>query len=345
MRKAAIDWWQEERAARERGFHLIVGIDEAGRGPLAGPVVAACVALPFEVDLPGLRDSKTLTAAQRERVYQLILARAEAVGVGVVDAETIDALNILGATHQAMRRALQALPIRPDVALIDGLPVQPFPIPQIALVKGDARSASVAAASIVAKVTRDRLMVEYDAAYPQYGFASHKGYPTPEHLALLEKFGPSPIHRRSFAPVMRLLRVGSEHSLFTSEFGEPKEDDDRYEVGVSGETVVAAHLRRLGWEVLRTRYRCPDGEIDIVAREGQTLVFVEVKTRRGRTCGFPREAVHRRKRSRLTAAAQTYLAENGLVEASCRFDVAEVLLGPDGLAKVNLIRNAFMAGE
>jgi ribonuclease HII len=343
--KAATDWWKEERAARERGFRLIVGIDEAGRGPLAGPVVAACVALPFEADLPGLRDSKTLTAAQRERAYQAILARAEAVGVGVVDVETIDALNILGATHQAMRRALQALPIRPDVALIDGLPVQPFPVPQIALVKGDARSASVAAASIVAKVTRDRLMLEYDAAYPQYGFASHKGYPTPEHLALLEKFGPSPIHRRSFAPVMRLLQAGSERSLFAAEAGEPQEGDDRYGVGVSGETVAAAHLRRQGWEVLTTRYRCPDGEIDIVAREGQTLVFVEVKTRRSRAFGVPREAVSLRKRARITAAAQVYLAEHGLAETSCRFDVAEVLIGPDGLAKVNLIRNAFIAGE
>jgi ribonuclease HII len=335
------DWWVEERAARERGFRIIAGIDEAGRGPLAGPVVAACVVLPFEADLSGVRDSKTMTHEQRERACDLIRERAQAIGIGVVEASEIDTLNILRATHKAMRCALDALPSRPDVALIDGLPVYPFPIPQVALVKGDGRSASVAAASILAKVTRDRVLTEYDALYPQYRFSVHKGYPTPEHLALLEQHGPCPIHRRSFAPVARLLRAGDSLPLQPSLF---LENAGRREVGGSGELIATAHLERIGWEILATRFRCREGEIDIVGRDGAALVFVEVKTRRGK-CAVPGEAVGARKRARLLAAAEAYLATYGITEQTCRFDVVEVLFTPDGYAKVNHLRNAFLAGE
>jgi ribonuclease HII len=198
-----MDWWHEERTAYAEGHLCIGGIDEAGRGALAGPVVAACVILPFECAVPGLNDSKKLTPAQREAVYALIQERARGIGVGSVEAERIDAINILRAAHEAMRLALADLPpgIQPDLALIDGLPVRPFPVAQIALVRGDGRSASIAAASIIAKVTRDRVMREYDPIFPLYGFAGHKGYPAPNHLRALADAGPCPLHRRTFRPV------------------------------------------------------------------------------------------------------------------------------------------------
>lgn len=200
---AETDWWLEERIAWAEGYRCVAGIDEAGRGAMAGPVVAACVVLPYEQAPPGINDSKALTPAQRERLYDEIVRAARGVGIGIVASEEIDRINILRATHAAMRLALENLPggLRPDIVLIDGLPVRPFPVSQVALVRGDARSISIAAASIIAKVTRDRLMRDYDAQYPGYGFALHKGYCVPTHLRTLETLGPSPLHRRSFRPV------------------------------------------------------------------------------------------------------------------------------------------------
>jgi len=342
--KAQIDWWLEERAARERGFRVIAGIDEAGRGPLAGPVVAACVVLPFEQKLQRVRDSKTLTPEQRDVSFDLINKTAEAIGVGIVEPPEIDKLNILRATHEAMRRAVAALNITPEFVLIDGLPVHPFPILQRALVKGDGRSVSIAAASIVAKVTRDRLMEEYDSQYPVYGFSRHKGYPTSEHISLLTEHGPCPIHRRSFAPVAALtmssaLELGpcdSPDSLSLFKISAK-------EVGDSGEIVACAHLRRLGWEILTTRYRCREGEVDIIARDRQSIVFVEVKARRGRS--KPAEAVDRPKRTRTVTAANTWLYETEQADIDCRFDVVEVNFGSDGNARVSLLMGAFSAGE
>ena len=184
---------------------VIIGVDEAGRGPLAGPVSVAAVILPpdFEHDL--LNDSKQLTEKKRERLYEEITTRedirwhAEMVGV-----EEIDRVNILQATWLGMRRCAQALNPRPDAALIDGKPVRNFPIHHVALVKGDSLSHSIAAASIIAKVRRDRLMVELADRYPGYGFEIHKGYPTPAHQAALKRLGPCPEHRRSFAPVAQM---------------------------------------------------------------------------------------------------------------------------------------------
>ena len=200
---STFNFWQEERRARSDGYRCLAGIDEAGRGALAGPVVAACVVLPFEQVPNGVNDSKQLSEALRERLYDEIFAMARGVGIGLVDAPTIDRINILKASHEAMRLALFDLPLGllPDLALIDGLPVRPFPLDQIALVKGDSRSASVAAASIIAKVTRDRLMRGYHKEYPVYGFSSHKGYPAPIHLRALQTNGVCPLHRRSYRPV------------------------------------------------------------------------------------------------------------------------------------------------
>lgn len=198
--------WSEEQRARTEGYRCLAGIDEAGRGALAGPVVAACVVLPFERVPVGVNDSKQLSTDARERLYDEIVVMARGVGVGIVDAPTIDRINILRAAHEAMRLALANLPagLFPDVALIDGLPVRPFPLDQIALVKGDSRSASIAAASIIAKVTRDRLMRAYHDEYPAYGFAGHKGYPAPIHLRALQTNGICPLHRRTYRPVAKI---------------------------------------------------------------------------------------------------------------------------------------------
>ena len=191
--------WNFEYAAMEEGFSLICGVDEAGRGPLAGPVCAAAVILPPDLELEGLNDSKKLSEKRREALYPLICEQALAYGIAFASEQEIDELNILQATFLAMRRAVGQLGRKPDLALVDGNREPDFgDIPVRTIVKGDSRSANIAAASILAKVTRDRFMLEQDAVYPQYGFAVHKGYGTQKHYAALREFGPCPIHRRSF---------------------------------------------------------------------------------------------------------------------------------------------------
>ena len=191
--------WNFEHAAMEEGFSLICGVDEAGRGPVAGPVCAAAVILPPDLELEGLNDSKKLSEKRREALYPLICEQALAYGIAFASEQEIDELNILQATFLAMRRAVGQLGQKPDLALVDGNREPDFgDIPVRTIIKGDSRSANIAAASILAKVTRDRFMLEQDAAYPQYGFAVHKGYGTQKHYAALREFGPCPIHRRSF---------------------------------------------------------------------------------------------------------------------------------------------------
>lgn len=191
--------WNFEHAAVEEGFSLICGVDEAGRGPLAGPVCAAAVILPPDLELEGLNDSKKLSEKRREALYPLICEQALAYGIAFASEQEIDELNILQATFLAMRRAVGQLGLKPDLALVDGNREPDFgDIPVRTIIKGDSRSANIAAASILAKVTRDRFMLEQDAVYPQYGFAVHKGYGTQKHYAALREFGPCPIHRRSF---------------------------------------------------------------------------------------------------------------------------------------------------
>lgn len=194
-----------EQEARRCGYRRIAGVDEAGRGPLAGPVVAAAVMLPVRCRLIGVDDSKQLSVSARDRLYDAIMERAICVGVGLSTAEEIDQINILEATKLAMRRALAGLSPAPDYVLIDAVPLIGVAMLVRPIIKGDALSLSIAAASIVAKVTRDRLMAQFHAAYPQYNFLSHKGYGTEEHLARLAEHGPSPIHRRTFAPVSAVL--------------------------------------------------------------------------------------------------------------------------------------------
>lgn len=200
-KRAPAPTWKWERGCWEAGHELVAGVDEAGRGPLAGPVVAAAVILPPRIRIKGLNDSKCVAPEERERLFLEITRRARCWAVHSVDVEQIDAINILRATHLAMAEALKGLNVEPHHALVDGLPVQGLPCEHTAIVDGDAHCISIAAASILAKVTRDRLMRELDAVHPGYGFAQHKGYSTPEHYAALERLGPSPIHRRSFRPV------------------------------------------------------------------------------------------------------------------------------------------------
>ncbi len=179
-------------------FPSIGGIDEVGRGPLAGPVVTACVILPRDCDILYINDSKKLSAKKREILYDEIMEKAVSVSIGVVSEQRIDEINILQATYEAMRQAISESKVQPDLLLNDAVTIPKVDIKQVPIIKGDAKSISIGAASIIAKVTRDRMMVEYDDIYPEYGFASNKGYGSAEHIEALKKFGPCPIHRRSF---------------------------------------------------------------------------------------------------------------------------------------------------
>ena len=190
--------WELEEEYFSQGFSVICGTDEAGRGPLCGPVAAAAVILPKGLILPGLNDSKKISEKKREELYGLITENAVSYAIELVDNTVIDEINILNAAQLAMRRAVSRLTPTPELALVDGNVARDFPCKAVTVIKGDGRSPSIAAASILAKVTRDRLCMEHDALYPEYGIAKHKGYPTAEHMDAVRKYGPSPIHRLSF---------------------------------------------------------------------------------------------------------------------------------------------------
>jgi ribonuclease HII len=219
----------EEMALLSQGYSFIAGVDEAGRGSLAGPVVAAAVILPlgdvspFHLDpdeclecFAGVRDSKQLTAKERERLFEIVMQQARAVGVGIGSVEMIDERNILQATKYAMRDAIARLSIPPQTLLLDAIHLPDIELLQRSIIKGDALCLSIAAASIIAKVTRDRIMVQMHELFPAYGFAQHKGYGTEEHLAALREHGATPHHRRSFAPVRELFGLFQEEELNSS---------------------------------------------------------------------------------------------------------------------------------
>lgn len=196
-----------ESELREQGFELIAGVDEAGVGPLAGPVVAGAAILPRAYKLRELNDSKKLDEATRDQLAERIKTDAVAWAIGIAEVQEIDSLNIYRAGLLAMRRAVEALNIRPDFVLVDARTIPDCSLPQRGIIRGDAQSASIAAASIIAKTTRDEIMFELDRQFPGYGLAGHKGYPTPQHVAALRKLGASPIHRRSFRPVREALGI------------------------------------------------------------------------------------------------------------------------------------------
>jgi ribonuclease HII len=214
----------EEDKLKSQGYELIAGIDEVGRGALAGPVVAGAVILPHPANLAWfelVRDSKELNSVKRESLFDLINKEAIAVGIGIVPPKVIDSVNILKATRMAMMQAVEKLPIQPSFLLIDRLGLSQCPIPQRGITRGDKVCLSIACASIIAKVTRDRMMEEFDQTYPGYGFAQHKGYGTGSHLSCLQKLGPSPIHRLYFAPVRNIIASQSSGPLASGQPVQP----------------------------------------------------------------------------------------------------------------------------
>lgn len=297
-----------ERACYEKGYRLIAGIDEVGRGPLAGPVVAAAVILPENCRIEGVDDSKKLSPKKREALYDVILEQAIAYGIGVVSNERIDEINILQATYEAMRQALEKLQPQPEMVLADAVTIPLVEIPQQGIIKGDAKSISIGAASIVAKVYRDRMMEAYDAVYPGYGFAANKGYGAQEHLEGIRRQGITPIHRRSF--LKNFL---------------PQAGENPTAKGNRGELLAAREMQRLGYEILERNYHAAEGEIDIIAKKDGYMIFTEVKYRKNDAKGMPAEAVDERKQRHIIDAARAYLMEWGLDDCACRFDVAEVL--------------------
>lgn len=317
-------WWKDETLARDAGYNVVAGVDEAGRGPLAGPVVAACVVLPFGVTPDYVEDSKALSEAVRQRAFEAITESGAAIGIGAASAAEVDRHNILRATHLAMRRAVEQCPRQPDYLLVDGLPVPSLRIAHRAIVRGDATCISIAAASVVAKVTRDRMMCELDQRYPGYGFARHKGYPTSEHLRALSVTGPCPEHRRTFGPVRALLAATEATGPNERPGLLPVHPDLRK--GEAGERLAQLLLERLGHQILATGYRAGRCEIDMISRDGDTIVFTEVKSSRAGPESSPASRVSAAQMRRIAEAAERYLADNNLGSSPCRFDVIEVIL-------------------
>lgn len=291
---------------KNEGVRPLCGVDEAGRGPLAGEVYAAAVILPEDARIEGLNDSKKLTAKRRDALYSEILRQAVSCHVATATVEEIERLNILNASLLAMRRAIEGLSVQPKLILIDGNQNLRLPIHSRCVVKGDAVSAGIAAASILAKVERDRYMERLDREYPQYQFAKHKGYGTALHYQMLDRYGPSPVHRASF---LKTYTPGKESTQALK--------------GRLGEERVCAYLRERGYTVLEQNYHSTWGEIDIVAQKDGILAFAEVKARSDGGVASGREAVSAAKQKRLIQTALCYLQERkpGLQP---RFDVAEV---------------------
>lgn len=294
------------------GIKYLAGIDEAGRGPLAGPVVAAAVILPPDIKLEGIRDSKKLTAKKRELLFDEIQKNADSIGLGIVHEKEIDKINILQATYSAMRISLGKLKIQPEKVLIDGPRGDISHYNSEYIIDGDDKSQSIAAASVIAKVTRDKMMIEYDKVFPEYGFAKHKGYGTKFHLEAISKNKATAIHRKSFQPVKPHL---PKYSYFNTS----------QKLGKLGEQLAASGLVKKGYEILEMNYRVHQiGEIDIIHLEGDELVFSEVKTlAEGKGWGEPRDQIDGKKRDRVMNAAQSFLDEKDF-EQNLRFDVISV---------------------
>ena len=320
---------------------LVCGVDEAGRGPLAGPVAAGACILPPNHDLLYLNDSKKLSEARREQLYDEIVRESVAWSVGLASPERIDEINILQATYEAMRQAISALSPQPAVLVNDAVRIPGVRLPQVPVIKGDAKCISVAAASILAKVTRDRLMYDYDRQYPQYGFAANKGYGSPEHIAALRAYGPCPIHRRTF--IMHFVQgqaAGGASSIHEAARQEANTStapasarqgqaaggaSSARALGTKQELAAAAYLRARGIEILEHSFHGRQGEIDLIGRDGERLCFIEVKYRSSPRCGEPEEAVTPEKQRAICRTADYYRLLHRLGEETpVRFDVVAV---------------------
>ena len=313
----------------QAGKQNIAGIDEAGRGPLAGPVVAAAVVFDPDTELiDGVTDSKKITEKRREKLYDLIEQKAKAIGIGIVECDEVDKINILQATHKSMRMAIGRLKLKVDHILVDGRGIPDKIYPQTAIVGGDRICYSISAASIIAKVYRDRIMREMDTVFPGYGFANHKGYGTQQHLDAIIKLKPCPIHRKSFAGVR-------EHV-----FDLVKLKNSRL-LGKYGEDLAAYYLYKKGFQIVQRNFHAGVyGEIDIITKKDDLLCFVEVKTQRRNIYGPPESWVDERKMEQLGLIADAYLSQHPELELNCRFDVVGVTLQPKGY-HINHLEDAF----
>ena len=338
-----------ESDCRRSGYRVIAGIDEAGRGALAGPVVAGAVVLPADmsqehIDL--IDDSKKLSTGQRERAFDVIRTYASAYGVGIVPSNRIDELGIVPSTKLAMRDAIRAIRWRIDFLLIDAVTNIGIATPSKSIIRGDSKSLSIAAASIVAKVTRDRIMTDdLESQYSGYGFAQHKGYGTAAHMEALQKFGPCPIHRRTFKPIAQLIADKSWAVLAAtsaSNIASRVEMNLPSGLGLNAEEAAADHLRQLGYRIIDRNYKTRHGEVDIIAKIGAEWVFVEVKGRNSTKFGRPIEALTPAKLHRIENVALAYLAsEVGSKIVDWRIDFVGVTRSPDGRSlDFEIVRNA-----
>ncbi len=295
---------------------MIAGVDEAGRGPLAGPVVAAAVILDGLRSITGLTDSKKLSAKKRDYQYNEIMEKA-VVGIGISDIEVIEKDNILNATHQAMYQALGHLPYKPDKALIDGYSLPNQVIPNEGIIKGDDKIDCIRAASIIAKVTRDKIMEQYDIIFPEYGFAKHKGYGTEFHLEKLRENKACLIHRKTFSPVKDNLPTISWLK-------------EKRRIGQWGEQLSALEYLKQNIDVIAMNHHChPYGEVDIIAESGDEMIFAEVKTSAGKTLGDINQRVDHTKLKRMSHAIEKYMMDNE-VNKDIRMDVFSVTVKKNG---------------
>lgn len=330
--ESKIDMLAYERYYTETAHcEYIAGVDEAGRGPLAGPVCAAAVILPKGLIIEGINDSKKLTERQREKLFDTITEKAVAYCVAWGSVEEIESLNILQATMLTMQRAIEGLSVQPDFVLVDGNRRPETPLPCIAIVKGDAHSQSIAAASILAKVSRDRLMTELAQQYPVYEFDKHKGYGTQLHCEKILAYGPCPIHRASFLT-----------KLLHPEQATQKKRSRTRVVGDRGEDEALQYLLQQGYELVERNYACSYGEVDMIVRDAEYLVFVEVKSRSWDALDRPSAAVDQRKRRKLLQTADHYINEHGLDRIQ-RMDIVEVVFDPTGRgpSQITHLKGAF----
>ncbi|MBQ9460894.1 MAG: ribonuclease HII [Clostridia bacterium] len=295
----------------EQGCTSVCGVDEAGRGPLAGPVCAAAVILPKGLLIEGVDDSKKLSEKKREILFDIIKEKAVAYNIAWASVEEIESMNILNAAMLAMKRAVEGLPVKADFALIDGNKRPSLEIPCVDIVKGDSKSESIAAASILAKVSRDRLMIEYAEKYPVYGFEKHKGYPSEYHADMIRQYGPCEIHRMSFLT-----------GILHPELKKPRTKAQR--MGAKGEAAALEYLTENGYSFLEKNYRSGHGEIDLIVQKDGCVIFVEVKTRDEAAIARPSDSVTARKRKKLIETANAYIIEKGST-LQPRFDVVEVV--------------------
>lgn len=316
-----------ERECYQKGYHIVAGIDEVGRGPLAGPVVTAAVILPENCKIEYINDSKKLSEKKREELYHVICEKAISYGIGIVSAKRIDSINILQATYEAMKQAIYQLSILPEFILVDALHIPNITIKQKGIIGGDGKSISIAAASIVAKVTRDNMMKEFSKLYPQYAFEKNKGYGSEEHINAIKKYGICPIHRKTF-----ITNILSEKKKTVKSRNRQK--------GNKGESLTVQEMKKMGYTILERNFRRSSGEIDIIAQKEDCLVFTEVKLRQTEMYGQPHEAVTPLKRKRIIETAKYYISENNITSLNIHFDIAEILV-KQGKYFFRYIQNAF----